>query len=59
MDKRYQIDFEYCTGYARDDYGKGACVLHAKNEAEAKAKCIKLYKLKSLKGYGILKVREV
>lgn len=59
MEKRYEIEFEYADQMSNWETRKQSCSLYAKNEYEARQKCIKLYGLGVDCEYEIMSVKAI
>lgn len=59
MFKEYEVKFKYADSYSNWNWCNQQCTVEAKNESEAKAKCIKLYGLGKDCDYEIISVIQI
>ena len=59
MFKEYEVKFKYADSYSRWCWRNQECTLEARNEQEAKEKCMKLYGLGVDCDYQIVSVKEI
>lgn len=57
--KYYEVKFKYADAYSHWSWRNQQCTVEAKNESEAKAKCIRLYSLGEDCDYEIISVTQI
>ena len=59
MDKHYQVKFRYADAYSNWSWRNQQCSVYARDQYEARLKCIELYGLGTDCDYEILSVTEI
>lgn len=59
MDRHYEVKFKYADAYSRWTWREQQCTVYARNEADARTKCINLYGLGQDCDYEIISVTEI
>ena len=57
--KYYEVSFKYADSYSNWNWRNQKCSVEARDENEAKSKCIKLYGLGTDCDYEIVSVKEI
>ena len=57
--KYYEVKFKYADTYSHWNWRNQQCTVEAKDENEAKAKCVKLYSLGQDCDYEIISVTQI
>lgn len=57
--KHYEVCFKYADSYSNWSWRNQQCSVYAKDESEAKSKCINLYGLGTDCDYEIISVKEI